>query len=137
MYLNNRGCRGPGRIKSPAYRNFERLVFAWKLQHVEDIAQAEIVTRGEGWIEVDVVFAFPPAKILTKDGRPKRHDVDNRLKALNDAVSEIVGFNDCRIVKQTIEKRQTASPTAYVDVTITSGSLNVALFNVGHDAQDQ
>lgn len=40
-------------------------------------------------------FYFPHEKLFTKDGRLKKLDVSNRLKALHDCVAEALGVDDC------------------------------------------
>jgi hypothetical protein len=45
-------------------------------------------------LEVNRLFFFNYGQVITKDGRPKKHDVSNRIKAFDDNLSKIIGIDD-------------------------------------------
>lgn len=88
---------GRGRFKTAALRGYEKEVSIWALQHRYLLESArEQVSKlepGEA-LSLERVFYFPYASILTKDGRPRRNDTSNRIKALDDVLATILGIDD-------------------------------------------
>ena len=53
-----------------------------------------LVAGSRRFIHVDTVFYMLRGRILCKDGTPKRNDTSNRIKALHDALAQILGIDD-------------------------------------------
>lgn len=127
-YMNRKGA-GPGRIKTGAYRAFENQMAYWAAAHFHQVGEAmRLVETPNTWIRLDVYFCFPHKSLITIKGLPKRHDVDNRLKVLNDAVAKVLRFDDSRISHQSIEKiaiQGLSEPT--VTVQIRRSQISTAL----------
>lgn len=92
-YENNR------RVKSKVYVDYQRDVRNWvaanltEIKHARDIAKAVYGTAQA--FHVDSTFYMLHKQIVCKDGKPKRNDTSNRLKALYDVIGDIViGLDD-------------------------------------------
>jgi Holliday junction resolvase RusA-like endonuclease len=88
----------PIKIKSRDMHRFDSDCDSWLLKHaqvvrktIQDLQSDSL--RGKK-IQIKFLFLFPPAKLLCKDGRTKRLDVTNRIKAVEDQVSKILGIDD-------------------------------------------
>lgn len=86
------------RAKSKEYKAYEHAVKVWMMTHHHELQLARALTTMAGpgrFIHLDLDFKFHRSRILCKDGKPKRLDTSNRLKALEDALSLILGIDDC------------------------------------------
>jgi Holliday junction resolvase RusA-like endonuclease len=89
---------GRRRVKAPSYRAFERQVLQWMMLHAQELDLARklsTMTGPQRFIHIDAVFFMHRSRILCKDGRPKKNDTANRIKALDDALAQILGIDDC------------------------------------------
>lgn len=57
-------------------------------------------------LQVDALFFFHKKSLFTLDGRVKKMDVSNRLKALHDALSTLMGVDDSLFFRVVAEKIQ-------------------------------
>ena len=66
-------------------------------------------------------FWFLRENVLTQKGLPKRNDVSNRIKALHDQLSQLLGIDDCWFWGVTACKRvlRPGKRIEYVDVIVT------------------
>lgn len=88
---------GGGRYKTTDYKKFEADAYHWSLanQHQLRILRMMIEKlKPSQVLHVDRMFWFKAHKILTKDLRPRRNDTSNRLKALDDTLSKLIGLDD-------------------------------------------
>lgn len=67
-------------------------------------------------IAVNCVFYFQRERIYCKNGKPKRLDVDNRLKHSLDQVSKLLHFDDSMIFQGGFYKRVTPSKIEFCNV---------------------
>jgi len=87
------------RIPSKELKLYQRMMQEWALKN-QFIAQTarkrcqEIVNSGN-FLFVEAHFFFKKEKVFTKVGGVKKMDVSNRIKAMHDCVSEIIGVDDC------------------------------------------
>lgn len=89
---------GKRRVKAGDYRLFERAVMVWMKRNAEALdyaRQLTILTGPKRFIHIDTMFYMKRERIFCKDGRPKRNDTSNRIKALHDALATILGLDDC------------------------------------------
>ncbi len=85
-------------IKSKAYNDYERAVFKWITTNQEQVKSVRDFLKdlGEYVLDVSAVFHMEKKSIVCLNGKPKRNDTSNRLKALHDALSTaILGIDDC------------------------------------------
>lgn len=96
----NRAGPGPGRRRSDEYVAYLAEAEAWRLSHLPAVRSARAVLqerlRADPWLKlrIEIRFRFNRGAILCHDGRPKRNDTENRLKALLDAVASVLGIDD-------------------------------------------
>lgn len=82
------------RVKGAKMRAFERDMATWALANMSDLRRLREIVRNR-FIRIDADFWFERSAVLTKDGKPKRNDTSNRLKALHDQLAELLGVDDC------------------------------------------
>ena len=88
---------GRRRIKSKAYRDYLNEVRLWMLMNqrqLHDARRISMNTTPFNFIHIDCRFYMLRTSIFTKDNKPKRNDTSNRIKALHDALSVILGIDD-------------------------------------------
>lgn len=98
---------GRRRVKSVSYRLFLRAALNWMKFNSAAIDEARALTTLTGpnrFIHIDTVFYMPRGRIFCKDGRPKRNDTSNRIKALHDALAEMLGIDDCYLWSGSYDK---------------------------------
>lgn len=103
------------RVKSKAYLNYQRSVYNWLGSNLEQVKVGRsICSKVNGTkavLEVNATFYMEHRSIRCKDGRPKRNDTSNRLKALHDALSDIVlGIDDSYFWNGTFKKVSVDDP---------------------------
>ncbi len=96
----------PRMIKSRDYHDFETEARIWMMKNDEQIEKARqlIQKTGPGWaLKVDRVYWFHRDTVVRKTaskktgariGEPKQNDTFNRIKALHDALAQILGIDD-------------------------------------------
>ncbi len=84
-------------VKSPKYAAYENEVRIWMMKNREELDAARAMTLlcGPGkFLHMDVVFRFERKSILSKENKPIRLDLDNKLKVLWDVIAKILGIGD-------------------------------------------
>lgn len=86
--------------RSDEYVAYLREMEHWRLIHLPAVrnARASLQERLRAdpalRLRIDACFRFVHGNIICRDGRPKRNDTENRLKALLDAVAAVLGIDD-------------------------------------------
>lgn len=57
-------------------------------------------------LEVNALFLFHRKSLFTVDGRVKKMDVSNRLKALHDSLAKLIGVDDSTFFRVSAEKSE-------------------------------
>lgn len=87
------------RFKSKELTQFQKRLTEIFLSNISSKKEGvELITRwiGQGGgLSVEFDFFFRKQRVLCKDGRSKRLDVANRLKAISDSIAEGFQFDDC------------------------------------------
>lgn len=88
------------RTKSAELREFERDALNWALAGGPGLHRARDLAKqarnGKNLVlDVHAKFYFKRERILCKNGKPKRLDTSNRIKALHDALATILEVDDC------------------------------------------
>lgn len=94
-YINS---ESGGRVKARSTREYQDTVKWWAIQNAHQMNRLRdwvLMLPPKHAIRLDRMFNFMPHKILTKNGEPKRNDTTNRIKLLDDAVSALIGIDDC------------------------------------------
>lgn len=90
-------------IKSADCRTYDKAIQIWMLRQKGKLVENR--HKVKDWIDhgfclkIYCEFYWPKEKLITKDGHPKRNDLDNRLKTLIDAVSDIIDLDDKFIIE--------------------------------------
>jgi Holliday junction resolvase RusA-like endonuclease len=116
-YCNNFRS-GKGRFKSPQYKVYENAMRVWCLKNHQVIKQAKDYLKGQDFLSVKAIFYFPYERVLTKQHKPKRQDVTNRVKTLEDVLCKILEIDDCQFWKWSLEKRVGAEPQVELSIEI-------------------
>lgn len=87
---------GNRRVKSASLVRFNLEMDNWSLSHFKELQNATKDLKGHK-LEMSLIFYFPQIKILTKAGNPKRLDVSNRIKAIEDTFCRLIEIDDCHI----------------------------------------
>lgn len=106
-FLARRGAK-TFHIPSDELKKFKTSILQYKYtQPQEYLTNLKLV---QSWVnagkalEVRCLFFFKRIRLLTKDNRPKKIDVSNRIKALHDSVSELMQIDDCYFFRISAEK---------------------------------
>lgn len=118
-----------GRFKSIKYREYEETVRLWcrDYQHILRTARNLINNLSHGEVlHVERSFYHQKGKIITKDGKPRKNDTSNRIKALDDVLSEILGTDDSLFWSGTYYKHASTHEALgeYVDIKFSSTQIN-------------
>jgi Holliday junction resolvase RusA-like endonuclease len=94
-------------IKTDQMNIWEDKVFIWKLKNgalLHDIYEHQKVYKGP--LKIDFVFVFHKPRIINKEGTIKtaKNDCNNFLKNSLDAFCKLIGIDDSRANKHTIER---------------------------------
>lgn len=119
-------------MDSDAYTAFRSAVDIWYLQHRLRYAdQLDQVTKWakEGQcLYVIADFMLHESTIFTQKGIPQRSDVTNRVKALHDTFSKILGIDDRYFVD--CRQRKVVIPSQYKPcVVLRMGPVNIERFS--------
>jgi hypothetical protein len=101
--LNNQYVNNPktgGRFPSRELKDFKKAVEVWRLENLKLVASAKAaliarVPTQQKPIRIDRYFAFRGGRLIALNGLPKRMDVSNRVKGIDDAIADVLGIDDC------------------------------------------
>lgn len=118
IYMN---LPGRGRCATKELKDYKKACSEWYLGADLKIKQAIRSHKLHGHIlRIDSQLYFARERIYTKDGRIKKMDVANRLKALHDQICEMIGIDDSQFFEVVIEKRVTEGVREYANNQIFS-----------------
>lgn len=97
------------RVPSRALNEFKREMDKWAAEHREAIEECSKMVHK--WLrlglfvrmEIDVFFL--QERVFTKEGKAKKNDVSNRIKALEDCLCSHLRFDDKNIFEVVARKR--------------------------------
>lgn len=98
LYAHVQSRNGMRMVKTRDYRAYERMVYQWLTANSEQVKGTRQLVKdiGDQVLHVDSTFHMGRSEIVCKNGKPKKNDTANRLKALHDMLSSvIVGIDDC------------------------------------------
>jgi len=120
---NHRMIPAHGRlIKAPDCRTYDKAIQIWMLRQKSGLFDNRRTIKT--WIDtgfllkVHADFYFPKEKVITKQGHPRRLDLDNRLKNLLDALGSIVDIDDKYIIEIHAHKLHWINAWEEVQVTL-------------------
>ncbi len=108
-----------GRVKTAEYKRFERTIRDWHLANMRWIvAHTKLLNLSDSSrLHVESVFHFPKERLFCKDGRVKRLDTSNRVKALHDTIAKVFAFDD-RYIWSFRSEKTGGVVEEYVEVTL-------------------
>lgn len=86
-----------GRCATKALLDYRQAVQDWVWSHQNQFHRIRKMIPKNELLRVGTVFCFPRSRIFTKDGRPKRLDTSNRIKAIHDEVGKLLEIDDSHI----------------------------------------
>lgn len=96
---------GRRRFSSEALLAFKDAMRSYGLMnHAYLRAIREELAKAPAPIWFDRVFRFERSRLWTKSGKPKKLDVSNRIKALDDCLADLLGIDDLWIFGGSEEK---------------------------------
>lgn len=96
---------GKRRVPSKQLKIYKQLVHNWRLDHLKEVKEAALYLKGKGTLALDLIWRAPEVRFFTKTAGIRRLDASNRIKACEDALSEVLGINDSVFFRCSIEKR--------------------------------
>jgi len=104
---------GRGRVASRELREFKKAFALWSLLNTRAL-KAAAATFSQAKFSLSLIFKLPESTLYTKAGAPKRWDVSNRIKVLEDCLCESMGTDDKWV--WSIEAVKELAPQASVDI---------------------
>lgn len=103
-----RNVPGVGRVATQELKDYKRECEVYALKNARMFREVRQLIFGK-WkdfqsYKIDYYFVFKKERIYTKEGKAKKLDVSNRVKAAQDALCYILGFDDKNIWNSTCEK---------------------------------
>lgn len=95
-----RNVPGVGRVKTTEYKSYEREVCRWATINMHQLELLREFVRKVNskdhclGIVLQAKFFFERKSILNKENRPKKMDLDNRLKAALDCLFAVLHIDD-------------------------------------------
>lgn len=97
------------RGKGEEMRLWERDMAVWAVLNADALRQVSQYVKQNlrvgTVLRVDASFYFKIERIMCKDGKPKRLDTSNYLKALHDVIAALIGVDDCYFFDGEFRKR--------------------------------
>lgn len=128
LYANNFNGSGRGRYKTKIYQQFEKDCQMWQVRNWQKVASAQLELKDANFVSLKAAFYFPKNLIITKLGKAKKLDLDNRLKGLLDQLTDLLKFDDSSIFE--LHCYKLIGSESYVDLelnTITLENADAAL----------
>lgn len=107
---------GIRRVKSPCLVAFNLQMDAWAINSHRIINIATSKLRGCN-LDLKLIFYFPTEKLFTKAGKPRKLDVSNRIKAIEDAFCRHLDIDDSYIFNIEASKRVGTHENVYLEIT--------------------
>jgi len=82
-------------VKTKTYKDYDKEVQTWIATNPNHVANLrEFAKDLMGVFHIETVFFMDQKRVVCKDGTPKKNDTSNRIKALHDVLSDIIGVDD-------------------------------------------
>jgi hypothetical protein len=98
--VGNRIFRAPSR----KHKDYKKSVKLWALENPDIIRMMKAKVKDWKALQIERYFMFHYKTIYCKDGRIKKMDVSNRIKALDDSLLGLMGLDDSQIFRGFEEK---------------------------------
>lgn len=110
------------RYSAECLKNYKSAVHTWWMVNREMVhkVQAHFLSKvhDEGFVlAVHRFFYYRTSDLYTKDGRIKKNDVTNRIKCLDDSLTDILALDD-RLIWEGSEKKCITKQKPYVKIIL-------------------
>lgn len=114
LYKNRIG----GRCKTDKYKEYEIEFSNWALFFRKQVKEAMDTLIKDDYCELSLKLTYyiPRSRLYTRAGSIKRYDLSNRVKAIEDKLFAVLGWDDSCVFKLVLEK--VVSDRDCVDVEI-------------------
>jgi len=110
-------------IKTKKYKEYEREVTKWVMASGSQVKAARQFFHGlnNQVIHIDATFYMRSKEIICLDGKPKKNDTANRLKALHDVLSSmVIGIDDSYFWSGSFSKEVADKPSVSIEFKLRS-----------------
>lgn len=110
-------------IKSPEARHFDKTIDMYMIRLRSNLF--EIRKLAKSWVDhgyclkLELDFYWPKEKLISKQGHPKKNDLDNRIKCQVDAISTILDCDDKYVIEFIAHKKYWSKSYEICNATIT------------------
>lgn len=117
------------RVPSADLRQFKKDAELWRLQNLglvnqtRPILKRTLATSEDALIRVDAYLCFPRDQVYTLKHKRKKMDASNRLKALHDALAEILQIDDRYFstgISEPVAMTQLETPCIQVNLSLSA-----------------
>lgn len=109
------------RCKSPAVLDWNGKFYAWELVNRHEVRNAKnLLQTLNGLIGMKFAFRMSKQRLFTLKGTPKKLDLSNHIKILEDSITGLLGFDDSLVFKLEAEKIPHEKKSSWVDLEIFS-----------------
>ena len=119
LYVNY----GDLRKKSVKHKHFKALFSKWALVNHRIIKEYRQIVQNWKNVKVVIILGLPYETLITKDGRMKAYDGQNRIKATLDCLGIHLGLDDRNFVNVEIEKTICDLENPVVNVVLRKNTL--------------
>jgi len=116
----------PGKIRrypSKELKQFKQDMELWAALNKKDLDKKSTEfckqLAGGKVVRISRFFFYPYDRIYTKDGRIKKNDVTNRIKAIDDSITDLMGIDDS-LIWEGAEFKCIADDAAHVVVVLSA-----------------
>lgn len=97
---------GRRRVASSALKQFKAELASWGLLHRFELSRlrSAIEKTESSKVRLEFRFKFNRGQLYTKQGKNKKLDCSNRIKAAEDGVCKLLGFDDRDVFRVEAEK---------------------------------
>jgi len=83
-----------GRCRNKLYKDFAKKFEEWAVINYQTVNRVKKMVKTWNKVGLVLTFSLPESKVYTKVGEIKRYDISNRIKVIEDAISEAICVDD-------------------------------------------
>lgn len=127
-----------GRVSTQEHKNYKRECESWALANKRyREAFQQIYSEYQNYVvKVDSYFVMKHERLWTKDGRAKKIDASNRIKASNDELAKFLGVDDRAFFSVSGEKVTGEHECVIVFLSFVTPMTSVEVLNIFSDSKD-